>query len=272
MKKGVLLYAYNTEFNYINLAIICAKRIKKYLQLPITLVTDNKNTIPNNIDLFDNILEFSDNIEQQKRFYNGANSEVYYWKNSSRVNSFDITPYDKTLVLDVDYIVSSNFLVQCMDLQSDFLIFKEFNDLSKTRKNVEFSHISNFSIPFYWATVFIFEKNKKNKIFFDLIKFIKNNWDYYRLIYQISDPKFRNDFAFSIAIHILSGYLPKSFVDTIPGKIHFVQDRDFLINAKDNSLVFLVQDEASKTNYSPIKVNNLDVHVMNKFSLLDTFK
>lgn len=268
MKKGILLFAYNTEFNYVNLAVICAKRLKKYLGLPITLVTDNKKLLKET-EPFDSIIELEDLSNQQKRFYNGIDSQIFTWKNLTRVYSYDLSPYDKTLVVDVDYIVNSNFLLKCMDLQSDFLIFKEYNDLAKTRKNNQFEYITDFGIPFYWATVFIFEKNKKNKIFFDLLKFIKENWDYYRLIYQISDSKFRNDFAFSIAIHIISGCITSSSFNIFPGKIHFVQDKDLLVNANENSLLFLIEDERCQTNYSPILVNNLDVHIMNKFSILE---
>lgn len=268
MKKGILLFAYNTEFDYVNLAVICAKRLKKHLGLPITLVTDNKKLIKDS-EFFDNVIELEDLSNQQKRFYNGIDSQVFTWKNLTRVYSYDLSPYDKTLVVDVDYIVNSDFLLKCMDLQADFLIFKDYNDLSKTRKNHQFEYITNFGIPFYWATVFVFEKNKKNEIFFNLLKFIKENWHYYRLIYEISDTKFRNDFAFSIAIHIISGYTTNSFYNTFPGKIHLVQDRDFLIKSVENSLLFLVEDERCQNNYSPILVNNLDVHVMNKFNILE---
>ena len=41
MSKGVLLFAFNNEsINYIKQAIFCANRIKKYLDLPVSLVTD----------------------------------------------------------------------------------------------------------------------------------------------------------------------------------------------------------------------------------------
>lgn len=269
MTKGVLLFAYNGGFDYITLAKICARRVKKYLDLPITLITDDRSKIVDTEKLFDEIVEISDDTTQQKRFYNGNQSEIYVWKNSNRVYSYDLTPYDKTLVIDVDYLISSDFLAKCLNSKSDFLIFKDYNNLSKKELDNNFDYISDFSIPFYWATVFIFTKSKQNKIFFELLKFIKDNWDYYRLIYQISETKFRNDFAFSIAIHIMSGYLPNTFTSIMPYKLHFVDDTDFLIKAKDNTLTFLVKDGKNSTNYSPIKVSNLDIHVMNKFSIVD---
>jgi hypothetical protein len=116
--------------------------------------------------------------------------------------------------------------------------------------------------------VFYFVKNKKNEIFFSLVKYIRNNWDYYRLIYQISDKKFRNDFAFSIAIHILNGMDYDCFDNIIPGKMFYTLDKDSLISLKGDSCVFLVEKENKLGEYTALKTSGIDVHVMNKHSLL----
>ena len=49
MTKGALLFAFDSEINYTKLAVECAKRIKQYLGLPSTLITDRKL----DIDIFD---------------------------------------------------------------------------------------------------------------------------------------------------------------------------------------------------------------------------
>lgn len=275
--RGILLFAFNGGFDYINLAVICAKRIKTYMNLPITLVTDNKNYLLENysdsVYLFDKIIESLDDSTQLKRFYNGSKEpETFVWKNFNRTLSYDLSPYDHTLVMDIDYIVSSNFLEKCFDIDADFLLFKDFHDLAPWRNNYEFQYVSNFSIPFYWATVFFFKKTNKNKIFFELLKYIQSNWDYYRLLYQINQPTYRNDYAFSIALHIFSGYYFDQHEKVIPGKIYFVQDKDLLLKANNDSLLFLVQKENSSTNHMPVMVNNLDIHIMNKFSILENLQ
>ena len=187
------------------------------------------------------------------------------WKNSNRALSFDLTPYDHTLVLDIDYVINSDFLLKCFDINSDFLIFKDSCDLAGWRGSKEFQYVNQFSIPFYWATVFCFKKTEKNKLFFNLIKHIKNNWDYYQILYQIVEPNFRNDYAFSIAIHIFG----EQFKTNYPGKLYYVTDRDFLLLIDGNSSVFLVEKAACHNEYIPARVNNLDVHVMNKYSLIE---
>jgi hypothetical protein len=275
MNKGVLLFAFQGDIDYISLAIFCAKRVKKYLNLPISIVTDSKENLEKlkHSGLFDKILESSDDTSQKKLFYNGSSTyHNYVWKNSNRSLSYELTPYDHTIVLDVDYIVNSDFLLKCLDIDKDFLIFKDSCDLSFWRNSKEFKYISDYSIDFYWATVLIFKKTNKNKIFFNLVNYIKDNWNYYRSLYQISDSKFRNDFAFSIAIHIFSGFISKSFENIIPSKIYYTLDRDYLYKVDDNSCTFLVEKENLGGQYVPVRINNVDVHVMNKFSLIENIQ
>ena len=46
MTKGVLLFANNNEqVDYVKQAIFCAKRVKKYTNLDVTLVTDSSEQL-----------------------------------------------------------------------------------------------------------------------------------------------------------------------------------------------------------------------------------
>ena len=48
MSKGVLLFAQNNEqIDYIKQAVYLAKRIKRFLDLPVSLVTDSKEYLEN---------------------------------------------------------------------------------------------------------------------------------------------------------------------------------------------------------------------------------
>ncbi len=270
MSRGILLFAFQGEFDYVALAVKAAARIKKYIDLPISVITNSKASF-DGCNLFDNIIQIDDDTNLQKKvFHNGSlQYEINTWKNSSRALCFELTPYDETLVLDTDYIVNSDFLLKCFDLNSDFLIFKNSCDLAGWRSNKEFQYINEISIPFYWATVFYFKKTEHNRLLFELIKFIKDNWDYYRSLYQITSPTFRNDFAFSIAIHIFSGYDSNNFQGVIPGKMYYTLDKDQLLMIKDSCCTFLIEKENTLGEYTLIKTNNLDVHIMNKYSLLE---
>ena len=156
-------------------------------------------------------------------------------------------------------------------LHADFLCFKKSCDLAGWRNISEFEYLNQYSIPFYWATVFYFTKTKNNELFFNLVDYIRTNWEYYRLIYQINDKKYRNDYAFSIAIHILNGNDADLFSNVIPGKMYYTLDKDVLLKIKNNSMTFLVEKEKSLGDFTGVKTNDLDVHVMNKFSLLRAY-
>jgi len=274
MTQGVLLFAYNTEMDYVKLAVKSAERIKNYLDLPVTLVTDSAEYLRKNFseDLFDRIISNKDTTTQTKKFSDGNEfSERYIWKNSNRTSAYTLSPYDQTLVIDVDYVINSSFLKNCFEQNKDFLIYKDSYDLSGWRNTAEFQYLNQYSIPFYWATVFYFTKTKQNEIFFSLVEYIKNNWDYYRLIYQINDKKYRNDYSFSIAIHILNGTDCDLFAETIPGKMYYTLDKDVLLKIKNSAMTFLVEKEKILGEFTGVKTNELDVHVMNKFSLLRAY-
>lgn len=274
MSKGILLFALNSEMNYVKLAIKLTERIKHYLNLPVTIITDSEDYLHKNFNsnIFDNIIRKKDNTGQTKKFCDGHGfSERYTWKNSNRASAYQITPYDQTLVMDVDYVINSDFLLNVFNQQKDFLCFRKSCDLAGWRNTAEFEYINQYSIPFYWATVFYFTKVKSNEIFFSLIEYIRDNWEYYRLIYQINDKKFRNDYAFSIAIHLLNGNDGDLFSDTFPGKMFYTLDKDILLKINKESMTFLVEKEKVLGEFTGVKTNGLDVHVMNKFSLLRAY-
>ena len=274
MTQGILIFAFNSNgVDYVKLAILSAKRAKKFLNKPVSLVTDSKqyliDNFPNDVAVFDKIIDSTDNTTQTKRFYNGTNEFTkYVWKNSNRVDCYAVTPYDETLVIDSDFIINSSFLSYVWDQPNEFLIYTKHNDLAGWRDTSEFDFVSEQSIPFYWATVFFFKKSKLNESFFSLIKHIKENWIYFVKLYQLNSTKFRNDIAFSIAIHMMNGFTKDNFAMPIANKLSYTLDRDFLVKQTDQSMTFLVQEKNSTNAYTLVKTNNLDVHVMNKTSLL----
>jgi hypothetical protein len=114
MTRGILIFAFSGGFDYYSLAQKSAKRIKRHLNLPITVVTDDSSKFDN--VLFDNIIEIADDEKQLKKFYDGTSEfKMYPWKNSNRFKCYELSPYDETLVLDVDYIVNSSFLLNLFE-------------------------------------------------------------------------------------------------------------------------------------------------------------
>lgn len=266
MKKGAIIFAFNNDIDYKKIATQCAIRIKKFLKLPVSIITDDPLGLSE--DIFDKIILSNVDDKNFKRFYDGSTqNKKLVWKNSSRHTVYDLTPYDETLVVDADYFVNSDFLKICFNLDKDFLIYKESFDLSERENSSEFKNLNQYSIPFYWATVFYFKKTEFNETFFYFVSHIKENWNYYRLLYQITEKKFRNDYAFSIAIHVLHGFDKNLFDGIIPGKLFYTTDRDILIDIHDNSFLFLTEKKNCLGEYTFSKIKNADIHIMNKFSL-----
>lgn len=270
MNKGALIFALNnSDIDYTKLAIFSAKRIIDHLGVPVSVVTDSKELLLINGGYFlDNIIEIDSDSNYFKIFHDGIETKKKLeWKNTSRPDCFRLSPYDETLVVDADFVVNSDILSYCWKQPSDFLIYKKSYDLAQRKFHKEFENISDYSIPFYWATVFWFRKTRETESFFNLVSYIKENWNYYKFIFQIDSSTFRNDIAYSIAIHIMNGCTNGDFAKDLPGKLYYTMDRDILIDVKDSSMKFLVERINSNSQYLPLKVDNLDIHVMNKYSL-----
>jgi len=272
MTTGAVIFAQNTVgVDYVKLALFSAKQIKKHLGIPVSLATDSQAWIeiyPEHTEVFDQIIYIVGNTTQQKRFYDGTLAyKLTEWKNLTRNQAYDITPYDRTLVIDSDYIINSTTLIKALNNDYSFQIFRKSFDLAGWRDVSPFNRINQYSVPFYWGTVFIFEKTTSTRSLFDLIEYIKLNWDYFRIIYKIDSGTFRNDFAFSIAIHIMNGSTEGDFAHELPGLMTYILDRDIVVKMKNDKMQFLVEKAHYPGEYTLVSTNNTDVHVMNKQSL-----
>lgn len=268
MSKGVLLFAFNNEsINYIKQAIFCAERVKKYLDLPVSVVTDYKLS-DSETKHFDKIISLDSNTNNKKAYRDGSLSKrVLSFNNFGRESSYDLSPYDETIVMDTDYIVANDKLLNCFIQQKDLLLYKDATHLGIHNGTPEFKSISDGGVDFYWATVIYFRKNTLTETFFNLVKHIKNNYMHYRGVYQFKNTVYRNDFAFSIAVHILSGYSKNNFVGVIPGKKFYIIDRDILFSIKDDEFKILVEKQDRLGEYTLVNFKGSNLHVMNKFSL-----
>ncbi len=274
MTKGILIFAFNnTEIDYISIAAYAACQAKKHLQLPVSLITNQIDYATNLFsEVFDKIIHCEDNSIQTKRFHNDENYNKAIWYNSSRSSAFELTPYDETLVIDSDFIINSDFLKYSWQQPDEFLIYDKSMDLASHRDTKEFETVSDTGIKFYWATVFFFRKTKKVELFFTVLEHIKSNWYYYLKLYQLPSSKYRNDYAFSIAINILDGSSKISNFSVFPNKLMYITDRDSLISHDNTKMKFLVQKKNSVNEFTALSTDNLDIHVMSKYSLMDIIK
>jgi hypothetical protein len=175
MTTGALIFAQNTiGIDYVKLALFSAKQIKKHLGIPVSLATDSQAWLefyPEHTEVFDKIIPIVGNTTQQKKFYDGTLAyQTAEWKNLTRNQAYDITPYSRTLVIDSDYIINSTTLIKALNNTYSFQIFRKSFDLAGWRDTSPFDRINQYSVPFYWGTVFIFEKTASTRSLFDLIE------------------------------------------------------------------------------------------------------
>ena len=274
MSKGYLLIANNnTASDYLKQAVYCAKRIKKFCNnASVSIITSSKEYLEENYEseVFDFIIDSKKHIRDlpnSRIVFDGALShKTVQWKNAGRDRAYELTPYDETILLDTDYIFSNGMLENCFGSVNDIMMYKASKYLGNEEIE-EFTRCNDTSIDFYWATVIYFKKTYKTKLLFDTVAHIRENWYYYNNLYQIKSPNFRNDFAFSIAIHTLSGMQSNKTVAELPGKMYYIKDQDFLQSIDDDKMTFLLGKKDHLGEYTLCSTKKMNIHVLNKASL-----
>lgn len=272
MSRGIIIFAQNNEYiNYAEQACACAGYARRNLSLfdEICLVT-NSETLQSEEKLineyFDNVI-VSDNFQPENiRLFKDTTDNLEYasFKNMSRSDVYKLSPYDETLVIDADYLIMNDVLDQVWNSDNDVMINSKYRDISgRHQENIEY--IDNFSIPMYWATVFYFKKSDFAENLFTLISHIKHNYKYYYYLYNCSGNLYRNDFAFSMALHILNGSVAFD-VPSLPIEYlnnSFDLDDIFRINAH-NDVIMYCADAEQVSSHILSRFKDMDLHIMNK--------
>jgi hypothetical protein len=144
------------------------------------------------------------------------------WLNTSRVDAYDLTPWDRTLVLDADYVVATDQLAALLDADQDFLAHKKAYDATGCNDFVGLNSFGQHRMPMWWATVMMFRRSDHARLIFDAMRMVRDNWSHYRQLYKIPQATYRNDHALSIALLICDGHsidhaaIPWSLATVLP--------------------------------------------------------
>ena len=244
MTKGVLLFCFDTpDFKYHKILGRCIYLIRKNLQLEITVITD-----------FDTYKKMKPLGFINYKFIEpelGNKKLGLEWRNVDRHMAYELSPYDTTLVMDIDYFPFTDNLKQFLDTKYDFLVTKNAFDLSGRN----FFDMRQWSmIDMVWATVLVFRKGKKAKRIFDTVKYVKKYYSYFREMYRINDRRFRNDYAFAIALEQANGFIN---YDTLPIKLATLPPDCEIVQIDDEGIAWKHDGKINCTK-------NHDVHVLNK--------
>jgi hypothetical protein len=171
------------------------------------------------------------------------------------------------LLLDSDYFIFSKTLGEFWNVDEDILIADAINDIyGSSRVGYHDRYVSDTGVHLYWATTVMFTKNERSKAFFDMVSFVKDNYQYYGDLFRFNTTQYRNDIAFSVAKHILDGF-ETQLSPCLPSLLTAI-DKDVL-HSVDNTgkLTFLVTPELN-SNYCAAAIRDQDIHIMNKQSVV----
>lgn len=281
MSRGIVLFGINNaNIDYIKLAVIAAGFIRKNMpNTQICLITDSHsaNNTPFKLNsLFEHVVLMPDEEQQfeNKRTYRDTQYHHFEdsFKNETRSSVYDLTPFDETLLLDTDYLICNNVLSTVWGNIEEVMINRDAIDLLHEPLRNEEDRLNKFGIKMYWATAIYFRKGEKAEQLFRLVQHVKKHWGFYKLTYEFPGTLFRNDYAFSIAIHILNGFTDTTdYFPPLPdSKILSSLDTDQFFKIKyANELVLFANDKKDTWKFYATKIKGLNVHCMNKISILN---
>jgi hypothetical protein len=261
MTRGALIFAFNNEqTDYVAMARWSAGRIRRHLNIPVAIVTDTDPGDPR-VSGFDQIIT-SNAASGGTRWFEDYQSTVT-WHNAGRVDAYNLTPWDHTLVLDADYVVCSDVLNRLWEIDTDFLCHRKAWDTKTGQALDGLNTFGQTKMPMWWATVMCFKKTNVSQYIFDAMTMVRENWQHYRDLYQIDRATYRNDFALSIALGVVSGHTNQ--VDEIPWDLASVLP-DTELEQLDQDY-FSIKYKNSNNVLRTVGISGTDLHAMGKSHL-----
>ena len=278
-KQGVCFFVYNNEqIDYVELAMIAARYVKKYLDLPVCIMTDQgtynwmiESQTEEDIDyVFDYIKITKDEVVSNiRRHFDSPWTEFQAeFQNGNKHKIWEYSPFEQTLLLDTDYIVKNEFLLSSFE----FAGVSMFDQARSIRNELPLQNervLYGAGVKMWWSTVVYFDRGEFSKMFFDTWAHVADNYDFYQFLYNFPGKLFRTDYCVSIAVHILNGMedgnVVRNFSDT---PMYYLSQKDDIVDVHNlQDWVCLGHDHTENWKNILINHSHLDLHVMNKRAL-----
>ena len=280
--RGVIMFAHNnTEIDYFRLAVVNALLVQKNLGIKnVTVVTDPHSLKQGEKTLGKRLIKKAINniiiIEKDKKFkslnqrlYKDTSHTAKYlpFYNVNRCDAYKLSPYDETLLIDVDYLILSDTLNHCWGHNNELMMNWKYQDIMYERKDPSLARLNDMGITMYWATVVYFRKTEYVESFFNIVSHVKNNPQFYKDLYKWQGTLYRNDYSFSIAAHVMSGFVDKG-IPQLPTTLYKSFDTDDIHSAVDkNTIVMYLEKPRSPGDFMLTKWQGIDLHIMNKWAI-----
>ena len=261
--KGILAFAQGPAF--LKLAVIQLTQLRKFTDIAVAYVVDpGDQELPEyqQLEAMGATLVLAETPGQNRAY--DLNAE---WKNLGRDMAYELTPFDRTLLVDADYIIQSSAAIDLLDAELP-LVCAQWHHCFEQKFLLDNPTIGAHAIDMLWATLVWFDKGAKSQAIFrrwkEVLKFMKWRQEYYKFYSSLV----RNDYALSIAVHELEqetltpvARAPYSQMVIPPWCTYAVEDSDIVVT--------------STTLDRPAQVVNLrgiDFHALNKTNLLEAYQ
>lgn len=257
--RGALIYAFNNEVtDYVAMAAWTAGRIRRHLNIPVAVVTDDPT-----VQGFDQVICQPAAADRSSRYFADYSSTAA-WHNQSRADAYTLSPWDDTLLLDADYVVASDQLLTLFDTDQDLLAHRWAYDVTNRSNFDDLNYFGQWRQPMWWATVMRWRRSRAAELVFDVMSLVRNNWSHYCNLYGIRERAYRNDHALSIAVLVVNGQVMPA-AHTIPWTMaSLLPDVQLSQTAADSYNVRWLNDAGQARS---IMLANTDFHAMNKQQL-----
>lgn len=199
MSKGFLVLAQNSDVDYLRQAYALALSIKKTQPKinHISLVTDDE--VPEEYkSVFDKIIPipFGDHAKDSD------------WKVENRWKLYHATPYDETIVLDVDMLFLENMEHLWAFAQDRNMFFTSRVTDYKGRTVTDTVYRKTFienTLPNLYSGLFYFKKSDASLTFFKILEFITYNWQ--KIYHEITPKQTQKFYSMDVSVAITAKIL-----------------------------------------------------------------
>ena len=276
-KKGAIFFAYNNEqLDYVKLACLSATSVKKHLNLSCMMITDSGSLAYSDANLYSSgifddvkVYEKTDSTENIRNYYDTPYARYKaQFNNLNKHEVFELSPYDQTILFDVDFLVNNAILNLAFDVNSPIQLYRN----AQTLKNIEPDHnldkrLNDVGIPLHWSTIIYFDKSPMSKMFFDMWAHVKENYDYYQSLYKFPEGLYRTDFAVSISMHLLKNFVEYTddlFAELPGSPMKYMAYKDDIASVDKNGIVFFANNYKEEWNNILTYSEGENLHMMNK--------
>ena len=279
--NGICMFCYNNQqLDYLKFALLAARYAKRSMDnIDVTLITDDGTVTwmeqshdQELIDkTFDQVLIKPVEHEHNPRKHMDSPWTEFnaQFTNSNKHMVYEYTPYERTLLIDTDYLITNNFYNYIFNTDEPIALHRYAQYIGNEVPYRNEIHLNDSGINHWWSTIIYFDQSEESKLFFDIWTHVKDHWEYYSLLYQYPRQLFRTDFCVSIACQMMNGFNNDNFIhDFCATPLLNMDQKDDIAEINTlNDYVFLKHNRREQWKNILCRYTDTNLHIMNKRAL-----